>query len=253
MKQMTVAGTYCAQTNIGKVRLTNEDRVAALINSQGNVLLIVCDGMGGQNKGEYAATIAINFLSESFKSKDRFLTHTSAYRWLYHAVKKANKLIYDESCTKDFYKGMGTTLTATLLLDDRVFTCQIGDSRAYSMKDKKLNQITEDQSYVAYLVRTHQITEEEAKVHEKRNVIMNALGIFPASNMDLRVHYEVPDTLLLCSDGLYNNLHSTDIAAVLNSTGSTIQKTEQLIALANANGGTDNISVVLWEAVKHAN
>ena len=89
-RKMTVAGTYCAKTDIGKVRLTNEDRAVALINSQGNVLLIVCDGMGGQNKGEYAATIAINHLSESFKSKDRFLTHTSAYKWLYSAVKKAN-------------------------------------------------------------------------------------------------------------------------------------------------------------------
>lgn len=248
MKKQTMVGTYCAKTDIGKVRLTNEDRATVLVNANGNVLLVVCDGMGGSNKGEYAATLAINHISEAFRKKEKFLTRYGATTWLYNVVKKANNLIYNESEHNVFYKGMGTTLTIALLLDKHILTLQIGDSRAYVMKNKKLEQITEDQSYVAYLVRTHQITEEEAKVHEKRNVIMNALGIFPSANMDLRTHQFDGESILLCSDGLYNNLHSTDINAVLRSDGTTNQKVDQLIALANSNGGSDNISVVLWEA-----
>lgn len=252
MRKSTIPGTYFADSNIGKVRLTNEDRVEVVVNTQGNVLLLVCDGMGGSNRGEYAASLAIKEIASSFRKKEKFFSYTTAYHWLYEIVKKTNKKIYNESCENEFYNGMGTTLTAALILDDKVITAQMGDSRAYMHSNRKLTQITEDQSYVAYLVRTHQITEQEARTHEKRNVIMNALGIFPAANMDIKTHQFNGESLLLCSDGLYNNLLASDINAVLNSACSTIQKVNTLINLANANGGSDNISVVLWEATHHA-
>ena len=108
--------------------------------------------------------------------------------------------------------------------------------------------MTEDQTYVAYLVRTGQITQEEALTHPKRHVLMNALGIYPSASIDLKVFPYLNEEILLCSDGLYNNVPVDDIAAIVKGNDTVEMKVNELIAIGNKNGGSDNIAVVLWEA-----
>ena len=145
---------------------------------------------------------------------------------------------------------MGTTLTLVLIYHSKLITCQIGDSRAYILRNRQFEQITEDQTYVGYLYRTGRITIEEMKTHPKRHVLMNALGVFPTTNMDVKIRDYHNETLLVCSDGLYNNVDEEAIANILRGDDTTNQKVHQLITLANVNGGSDNIAVALWEAQK---
>ena len=245
-----LSGTYACDTDIGKVRMTNEDRAGAYTNAAGNVLLIVCDGMGGQNKGEYAASIALKTIKTAFEKKNKFLNMTTASIWFRHVVRDANEAIFSEATRNPEYHDMGTTLTAVLIIKNNYLTIQIGDSRAYILRNRQLEQITEDQSLVDYYYRTGKITKEEMKTHPKRHVLMNALGIFPSVDMEFRRRPYLGETIMLCSDGLYNNVTENDIASILKSDDSTKQKVNELISLANLNGGSDNIAVSLWEAQK---
>ena len=231
------------------MRLTNEDRSIALTNSKGDVLLLVCDGMGGQSKGDLASTIAVQTLQDEFeKHKGSFLNKLFAKIWLKNAIKKANSAIFDESARNEEYHGMGTTITAVLIVKTFIVIGQAGDSRAYILKDNKLLQISEDQTYVAYLYRTGQITKEEMTTHSKRHVLMNAVGIYPSLNVDITSLNYNNEAILLCSDGLYNNVSHSDIENIMKNTDSVNHKVNQLIQISNANGGSDNIAVVVWEA-----
>ena len=245
-----LSGQFAKKTDVGKVRLTNEDRVLAVTNLKGNVLLVVCDGMGGSSKGDLASTLATDLLRDEFQNKKGFLTRAGAYYWLTSTIRRANTQIYDEAYKNPQYKGMGTTLTAILIVGNYAVLAQIGDSRAYTIKENKLVQMTEDQTYVGYLYRTGQITEEEMKTHPKRHVLMNALGIYPSLEIDAKIINYEGERFLLCSDGLYNNVSNRDIEAILKNEDSVDEKADELVALANANGGSDNIGIVLWEVFK---
>ncbi len=243
-----IFGTYCVKTDIGKVRMTNEDRALALTNAYGNILLVVCDGMGGSAKGEYAATLATSMFEEAFSAKTKFHNTFEATSWLRKWVRKINTAIYDESEKNAQYKGMGTTLSLALIVKDTMVLVQIGDSRIYSLRHNMLLQLTEDQTLVNYLFHLGKITKEEMATHPKRHVLMNALGIYPTIDMELKKVNYMNESIMVCSDGLYNNVSETDITTILKSNDSTSQKVNELISLANANGGSDNIAVALWEA-----
>ena len=244
-----LTGRFSYKTDIGKVRLNNEDQAAALTNASGNVLLIVCDGMGGQNKGDLASSLAINTIVSSFKSRKGFSNTYLAKLWVSKAIREANKSVYEQSQSSESYHGMGTTVTLLLIIKDVAILGHVGDSRCYFLKNRHdLVQISEDQSYVAYLVRTGQITPEEALTHPKRHVLMNAVGIYPSASVEVRAFPYLGDAVLLCSDGLYNNVPLSDITAVLKGDDAVEQKVNELIAIGNKNGGSDNIAVVLWEA-----
>lgn len=243
-----LSGKFAYKTDIGKVRLTNEDQAMATINSRGNVLLLVCDGMGGQNKGDYASNLAKTTIIDAFNDKRRFFNKFDALHWVSKTVRYVNKSINDVAAKNKTYEGMGTTLTMVLIVKDYMVLAQVGDSRCYSYRLWEFNQISEDQTYVAYLYRTGQISKEEMKTHPKRHVLMNALGYYPSLDLDVHVLPYRNETLLLCSDGLYNNLNENDIASVIKGNDTVDQKVKELISLANANGGSDNIAVVIWEA-----
>ena len=243
-----VYGNYACKTDIGKVRMTNEDRAGAFTNAKGNILLIVCDGMGGQNKGEYAAQIALDVISEAFLKKQKFLNSLSVRNWLFNIVKEANRKIYDEANSKQQYNNMGTTLSLVLIYKSTFFTVQVGDSRVYELRNHHLEQLTDDQTYVNYLYKTGKITKEEMATHPKRHVLINALGMFPSIDFDFASHPYMNSTLLVCSDGLYNNASEQEIYSVLNGKDVATQKANELIAIANANGGSDNVAVAIWEA-----
>ena len=204
-----LTGRFSYKTDIGKVRLNNEDQAAALTNASGNVLLIVCDGMGGQNKGDLASSLAINTIVSSFKSRKGFSSTYLAKLWVSKAIREANKSVYEQSQSSESYHGMGTTVTLLLIIKDVAILGHVGDSRCYFLKNRHdLVQISEDQSYVAYLVRTGQITPEEALTHPKRHVLMNAVGIYPSASVEVRAFPYLGDAVLLCSDGLDERLSS---------------------------------------------
>ncbi len=240
-------GRYAQKVDTGKVRLNNEDRACALTNTRGNILLIVCDGMGGQNKGELAASLAISTISQEFQEKDRFLNKFFAKRWVNQVIKKANTEIFRVASSKQENQGMGTTITMVLIINDYMVIAQAGDSRAYSLRARSIEQLTEDQTYVQYLFRIGSVKKEEIATHPKRHVLMNALGIYPSVDIDIQIRPYLNDTILVCSDGLYNNVPDKDILTILRSSDTPDQKVNELVSLANNNGGSDNIAAVIWE------
>ena len=244
-----LSGRFSYRTDIGKVRVSNEDQAIALTNASGNVLLVVCDGMGGQNKGDLASSLAVHTIVTSFKSRKGFMNAYFAKLWVSKAIREANRSIYEQSQSNPNYRGMGTTVTLLLIIKDIAILGHVGDSRCYFLKNHHdLVQLSEDQTYVNYLLRTEQITPEEALTHPKRHVLMNALGIYPSASIDLKTFPYLGEEVLLCSDGLYNNVPVDDIAAIVKGNDTIEQKVNELIAVGNKNGGSDNIAVVLWEA-----
>lgn len=243
-------GRFAFKTDIGRVRIANEDQALALINTRGNVLLVVCDGMGGSNKGDYASSLAKHHIQEKFLAKRAFFNKFDAGHFVRKTIREVNEIIYDASLKNTSYKGMGTTITLVLIVGTYMVTAQVGDSRAYSCHNRLLDQLTEDQTYVAYLYRTGKIKKEEMLTHPQRHVLMNALGYYPSLELDIRTLPYNNETILLCSDGLYNNVPERNIAAILSSSDTPDEKATQLISMANANGGSDNIAVVVWEADK---
>ena len=243
-------GIFSSATNIGRVRITNEDQAAALTNFAGDIFLIVCDGMGGQNKGDFASKTAIDYITESFKKKRKSTIFWTKY-WLKRTLRKANSIIYEESQKNPIYKEMGTTCICAIIQRDRLLVCNIGDSRAYRFGYGHLERLTKDQTYVDYLYRTGKIRKEEMETSPDRHVLMNALGIYPSCSSDMQVIPYNGEAILLCSDGLYNNVSEAEIRAVLSTDERPDQKTLSLIAEANGNGGSDNIGIAYWEAIGH--
>lgn len=244
----TVKGTFIARTNKGLVRTNNEDVASVVVNARNDVLLIVADGMGGYNRGDYAAKVAVDTVVKLFKDTSFFLTASSVTHFLRRAVIKANKIIYTESQKDEASKDMGTTIVAAIIHRNKLTVLNIGDSRAYRFINEKLEQLSEDHSYIAYLLRTEQITPEEAKTDPRRHAVINALGNIPSCNMDIKKYPYNGEKILLCSDGLYNALEPIDIETILKLNDNTEQKANMLISLANHRGGEDNVAVALWEA-----
>ena len=244
-----LTGRFSYKTDIGRVRVSNEDQAIALTNASGNVLLVVCDGMGGQNKGDLASSLAINTIVSSFKDRKGFLNNYFAKLWVNSAIKEANRSIYEQAQNNPTYRGMGTTITLLLIIKDIAILGHVGDSRCYFLKNHHdLVQMSEDQTYVSYLLRTGQITPEQALTPPKRHVLMNAVGIYPSASIEVKTFPYLNEEILLCSDGLYNNVPPDDISAIIKGNDSVEQKVNELIAIGNKNGGSDNIAVVLWEA-----
>ena len=246
-KRKVVTGRYSYKTDIGKVRMTNEDQVAATVNAKGDVFLVVCDGMGGQNKGELASSMAVSHLIDDFNST-RFHNTVGVQLWLNRHIRSVNRAINSEARKNPLYSGMGTTLTAVVIFHENIILAQIGDSRLYQLKHNRIEQLSDDQTYVNYLYRTGQITKEEMATHPRRHMLMNALGTYPSVEVDISVFPYLDQTLLLCSDGLYNNVSDKTICSILKGTDSPEEKVNELISIANNNGGSDNIGIVIWEA-----
>ena len=253
MKIKNYKGTYAYQCDIGRVRKSNEDRVKGMVNSFNNVLLVVADGMGGHKKGEYASNEVVSFLSKEFNRKGRFTSFFDAHFWLCSTVKKINKNIFNLQDNDENYRGMGSTICVALIYKRRLMVLNAGDSRCYILKNNKLEQITEDQTYVRYLINSGQINEKEALTHPKRHYLTNAIGLFPTFSYDLFIYDYHGESLFLCSDGLYNNVSFSDIEANLRSNNSVDDKINSLVNLANYNGGSDNISCILWESLDDQN
>ncbi len=244
-----LSGNYYCLTDKGKVRKINEDYASALINPFGNVLMVVADGMGGANKGEVASSNLVKYITNSFISLEKeFKNEKAMYKWVYKVVKEANSKIYLKASNDEKFKGMGTTLSLVLLVKDKLLTAQVGDSRVYLLVDNKLTQITEDQTYVNFLIKSKGMPKEIANTHPKRHELTNAIGTKSTLNVDINIREYHKERILICSDGLYNNVPENDLASIIRGNDSLDKKANQLIAFGNFNGGSDNMALILWES-----
>ena len=230
-------------TDAGKVRTHNEDSVTIINNDNNEFLLAVADGMGGHKAGEVASGIAMDCLTEEFYKLKTVGTKDEAIEWLRAKVTEINKKIFDYTKKHPETKGMGTTLVVALKTDDFILYGNIGDSSGYVVKNSQLTKVTKDHTLVNLLVSTGELTEEEAKYHPRKNVLMRALGANDPIEIDI---FDVDTSikgLFLCSDGLTNMLTDEQIEKVINSDLSIEEMVVKLIKKSNSRGGTDNISI----------
>lgn len=238
---------YCYLTDKGKVRDHNEDSVVIVENFNKEILLAVADGMGGHNAGEVASSIAITHLGKRFKEVASVGNKEDAINWLQETVSEINVLIYKYTDEHPESSGMGTTLVTAILTKEFLLIGNIGDSSGFVIKNKKLHKITTDHTLVNLLLKSGELTEEEAKDHPKKNVLMKALGAITNVEMDIfDVEVDV-DGIFLCSDGVTNMLEPEVIEKVLNDKNSVEDKVNKIIFKCNNRGGNDNISVAYLE------
>ena len=223
-------------THPGQVRPVNQD---ALFADRG--LFVVADGMGGHQAGEVAARISVKTVAGA--------DHGSVDE-LVAGVVAANAAVWEQASASPEYKGMGTTLTALAVVGDGrppvLGLVNVGDSRVYRLREGTLEQLTEDHSYVAELVRRGQISEDAAETHPYRNMLTRAIGVADTVDVDRwDMNPQADDLFLLCSDGLVNELSDEEILELLIANDDPTETAESLIAAANQAGGRDNITVVI--------
>ena len=238
---------YYYMTDVGKIRDHNEDSVVITENLSGEVLLTVADGMGGHKAGEVASSIAISNIGKRFRELSTIGNKDDAINWLKETVNETNNLIYQYTVEHPESEGMGTTLVLALVTKDFLLFGNIGDSSGYVLKNGKIHKITNDHTLVNMLVKSGELTEEQAKAHPKKNVLMRALGIEKDLEMDIFDVETDVDSVFLCSDGLTNMLSNNQIEKVLNENLEIEEKLMKLIYKANNRGGNDNISVAYLE------
>ena len=234
---------YFYITDTGSVREHNEDSVTIVENSCGEYLMAVADGMGGHRAGEVASNIVINHLTDTFLKNKELGTKEAAIDWLKNAVSESNQLIIEHTQDHPESTGMGTTIVTALLAKEYLLFGNIGDSSGFVLKNHEIHKITNDHTLVNLLVKSGELTEEEAKAHPRKNVLMKALGATTTVEMDVFDVETDVDGVLLCSDGLTNMLDNDQILKVLESDLTIQEKLNKLIVKCNNRGGADNISI----------
>jgi serine/threonine protein phosphatase PrpC len=225
-----------AITDPGRRRRRNED--AFVLEPP---LFAVADGMGGAQAGEIASRIAASVLRDSAERSGEDSVST--------LIQEANRRVYEAASTDEARSGMGTTITAALVEDGTVRIGHVGDSRAYRIRDGKLEQLTEDHSLVAELVRSGRLSPEEADVHPQRSVITRALGTDPDVDVDtFTVEARPGDVFMICSDGLTSMVDDEAILEIVERNRVSLdQAARALVDAANKGGGEDNITIVAFE------
>ncbi len=252
------------RTDVGRTREHNEDAfvVADLTADDASLqpsvrshtagergsLFMVADGMGGAAAGEVASEMATSIVLRELRrdwASQADVTGAAFARAILHAAAVANREINTFASHHAEYRGMGTTATIAGLLGDTLYLAQVGDSRAYLVRDGVARQITKDQSLMQKLVEAGEITEEEAEHSERRNIILQALGPESTVKIDL-THQKLRrgDTLVLCSDGLSGQVSRDEIAQVVREEPDLMAVCKRLIDMANSAGGPDNITVI---------
>lgn len=240
-------------SDVGKKRKRNEDTCTICVPDdperleKRGMLLAVADGMGGASAGDFASHLALNVILD-----DYFHGHTSTVpEGLRNAIEEANRLVFAESEVNPERRGMGTTVSLLLVRGDCAYIAQVGDSRVYiARRRERLFQITSDHSLVAEQVRNGYMSPEEARNHSLKNLITRAVGIKASVKVDLfGFRLREGDTLLLCSDGLSNQVKDDDIADML-AEPNLKAAARRLVGRAITEGGMDNITSVLFRVVE---
>ena len=234
-------------TDAGKVRSHNEDSVIIVKNGSGDYLMAVADGMGGHSAGEVASAITISHLSKCFSESFCNMEKVKAVNWLREIVEEINQLIFAHVATNPESKGMGTTLVIAIVTKEYILIGNIGDSSGFVIKDKKIHKVTYDHTLVNLLLKAGELTEEQAKEHPKKNVLMKALGANNPIDIDIFDCDMDVESILLCSDGLTTMLDFNQIEKVIISDADIEDKVIKLIRKSINRGGMDNISIAYIE------
>lgn len=233
-------------TDVGQKRRENQDYVYASEQPIGNLpnLFVVADGMGGHNAGDFASRCAVSVMAESAKKDMSF----NPIKIIRHAIETANEQVLMQAELDPQKAGMGTTMVAVTVVGHYAYVANVGDSRLYVSDSHELAQITRDHSWIAEMVRRGEISKEEARSHPDKNIITRAVGTGPTVKIDFfDVELEEGNRILMCSDGLSNMVEDDTMQEILSSSNNIEESAEKLVALANENGGRDNISVIIIE------
>jgi protein phosphatase len=245
-------------TDPGMVRSHNEDSIAS---DPVNGLVVLADGMGGYNAGEVASGMATTVITTEIQQLltrikphqiDEETKAPVASKMIREQVLKANTSIYQAAQSQPQYAGMGTTLVVCLYYDNRMLVAHLGDSRLYMLREGKFSQVTRDHSLLQEQIDSGIITPEQAKKAQHKNLVTKALGIDPTVEPEI---HEYPtragDIYLLCSDGLCDMVEDEDIGMTLQTLGGNLKlAAQQLVQMANDNGGRDNVSVILVRVLR---
>ncbi|MCW5942613.1 MAG: serine/threonine-protein phosphatase [Fimbriimonadaceae bacterium] len=239
--------TIACKTDLGRVRENNEDKFEYFLPEDDRTLasrgqvFVVCDGMGGHAAGQIASEIA----AKTFI--DVYLHHPSAdiAEAATSAVIAANRFVLDVGRTVSQRRGMGTTLSALLLVQDAAWIVQVGDSRVYRLRDGELTRLTRDHTWLEEVVRTHMLSPALAAAHPNRHMLLRAIGAEDVCEPDVEPDVAmVGDTFLLCSDGLLNHATDEEIHRILSSYAPS-EAAWRLVAHALVGGGSDNCTVMI--------
>jgi PPM family protein phosphatase len=245
-------------TDPGMVRSHNEDSIAA----DGSIgLVVLADGMGGYNAGEVASGMATTVITTEIQhiasEVEPHVAHpesgrSNAQHLLREQIAKANTSIFQAAQSQPQYAGMGTTLVVSLFYDNRVSIAHIGDSRCYRLRNGSFEQLTKDHSLLQEQIDSGMITQEQARFSHNKNLVTRALGIDPSVEPDVNDYETLPgDVYLLCSDGLNDMVADEDIGMTLQTLAGNLKlAAQQLVQMANDNGGRDNVSVILVRIVR---
>ena len=229
------------KSDVGVVRTLNEDYVDYVENND-YCLYIVADGMGGHNAGEVASKMAVEVIKQYVSNNIKVYGDNVLRR----AIKEANIKIYEEANKACELRGMGTTVVACLILKDKIIIANVGDSQGYEIREDKITKITKDHSLVQELIDSGSISEEQGRVHPKKNIITRALGTNDYVIVDTFILRKNKNEILLCTDGLTNDVLKDEILAIINRYDKYDDICEALVSLANQRGGRDNITVLLF-------
>jgi len=264
-RDRTVNISVFAKTDVGRTRDHNEDtylvadltppaptlspKVREHVLGEKGSIFVVADGMGGAEAGELASQLATQTIFDQLVEdwvSDRRADLRSFTASLIEAIQEANRVVHQRALEQPDLQGMGTTLTAVGVLGDQLTFAQVGDSRAYLLREGQLEQVTRDQSLARHLIDQGQMTEEDAENSPGKNIILQALG--PTPNLDVVLSQRKAqrgDVLLLCSDGLSGVVQAEEILEALKRSMDPAVVCEDLVELANSRGGPDNITVVV--------
>lgn len=242
--------SYChvvGKTDVGRKRAANEDNMYNTITQNG-LVSVVCDGMGGHVGGATASKIAVSTIIDNLNN----VYYDDPRIAIGESIDRANRAIIQKTTEQPELSGMGSTCVLLLVRGGKVYIGHVGDSRIYLVRSKRIVQLTKDHSYVQMLVDCGEITKEQAEHHPRKNEITNALGIpnmSPATVADDAIIPESGDCFVLCSDGLSGMISDDTICKIISrqSEMNAQERVDKLVALANDNGGVDNITVQLVE------
>ncbi len=247
-----------SHTDPGMVRSHNEDSVASVAEKG---LVVLADGMGGYNAGEVASGMATTVITTELRQLledhpphevDPLSGQKAAMKMLQEQVAKANTSVYQASQSQPQYAGMGTTLVVALFYDNKMMVAHIGDSRLYRMRGDEFGQVTKDHSLLQEQIDAGVLTKAQAKHASNKNLVTRALGIDPVVEAEIHEYDTQPgDIYLLCSDGLSDMVSDEDIGMALKALGANLNlAAQQLVQMANDNGGRDNVSVILIKILR---
>ncbi|SDY74224.1 protein phosphatase [Evansella caseinilytica] len=238
------------RTDVGQLRPNNEDDGAFSTDDKGQMIVLVADGMGGHQAGDVASKMTKELIIKAWEENQTTFSPKEAEKWLEDIINDVNGRIFTHAQENPECAGMGTTLVAAICNESFVSVAHVGDSRIYLKSGDEMRQITADHTLVGELVRSGQITRDEAMHHPRKNVILRALGTEDSIKTDINtIHWDSGSHLLLCSDGLTDKLLDAEINEQLSCEQTLEDIANQLIAMANERGGEDNVTLAI---VRHS-